>query len=48
MSLKTNALWTMAKRYQEAAANEIDLLEAEKLTAKAVEYYNTWEKACLN
>jgi hypothetical protein len=34
----------MAKRYQKAAETEKDLSEAEKLTAKAVEYYDKWVK----
>jgi hypothetical protein len=45
MSLKSDAIWTMAKRYQKAAETEKDLPEAEKLTAKAIEYYEAWEKA---
>ena len=46
MSLKSDTLYTMSKRYQKAAETEKDLPEAEKLTAKAVEYYDKWTKAC--
>jgi len=46
MSIKKNALWNMAYRYKKAAQSEANLVEAEKLTAKAVEYFEAWEKAC--
>ena len=45
MSLKSDTLYTMSKRYQKAAMAEKDLPEAEKLTAKAVEYWDAWQKA---
>ena len=45
MNFKTDALWTMSKRYKQAAANEEDLAKAEDLTAKAVEYWEAWQEA---
>ncbi len=45
MSMKKDALWEMSYRYKEAAKAEKDLVEAEKLTAKCVEYYNAWRNA---
>ena len=45
MSLKSDTYWTMAKRYQKAAGTEINLPEAEKLAAKAAEFYDKWAKA---
>jgi len=45
MTIKSDTLWTMSKRYQLAAAEEKDLSKAEELTAKAVEYYEAWEEA---
>ena len=46
MSLKRDALWEMSYRYQRAADIEPDLQEAEKLTAKCVEYYELWKESC--
>ena len=46
MTIKADVLWTMARRYQKAAVAEEDLSEAEKLTAKAVEYHDRWAEAC--
>ena len=48
MSIKTDALYTMADRYKDAAATEEDLVVAEKLTAKAVEYFEAWQSAVRN
>ena len=45
MNAKTDALWTMARRFKEAAVTEKDLAEAEKLTAKAVQYWEAWQEA---
>ena len=45
MNAKTDALWTMARRFKEAAETEKDLAEAEKLTAKAVQYWEAWQEA---
>ena len=45
MSLKSDALWEMARRYQLAAEKEEDLVEAEKYTKKAVEYYEEWSRS---
>tara|TARA_Y100001951_G_C11236741_1_gene237915 strand:+ start:266 stop:409 length:144 start_codon:yes stop_codon:yes gene_type:complete len=45
MSIKSDALWTMADRYRDAAANEKDLSKAEELTAKAVKYWTAWQEA---
>ena len=45
MNAKTDALWTMAKRFKEAAEAAPDLSEAEELTAKAVQYWEAWEEA---
>ena len=45
MSLKSDALWEMARRYQLAAGKEEDLVEAEKYTKKAVEYYEEWSRS---
>tara|TARA_Y100000992_G_scaffold240011_1_gene170813 strand:- start:347 stop:484 length:138 start_codon:yes stop_codon:yes gene_type:complete len=42
--MKSDALWTMSRRYQKAAEAEKDLVEAEKLTAKCIEYYNAWRE----
>ena len=44
MSMKSDALWTMSRRYQKAAEAEKDLVEAEKLTAKCIDYYNAWRE----
>ena len=38
MSIKTDVLYTMSDRFKQAA-------KAEKLTAKAIEYYEAWMKA---
>ena len=46
MTIKADALWTMARKYQKAAVAEENLSEAEKLTDKAVEYHDKWIKAC--
>ena len=35
----------MARRYQLAAEKEEDLVEAEKYTKKAVEYYEEWSRS---
>jgi hypothetical protein len=35
----------MAKRYQKAAEMEKNLPAAEKLTTKAIEYYEAWQEA---
>ena len=48
MSIKTEVLFTMSDRYKRAAKAEKDLTEAEKLTAKAIEYYDAWMKAVRN
>ena len=45
MSLKSDAYWTMSRRYQKAVETEKDLSEAEKLVVKVVEYYDKWQKA---
>ena len=45
MSLKKDALWEMSYRYKQAAKAEADLKEAEKLTAKCVEYYELWKES---
>ncbi len=45
MSMKQDVLWEMSYRYKEAALAEKDLAEAEKLTAKCIEYYNAWRNA---
>ena len=45
MCMKSDALWTMARRYQRAAEKEVNLIEAEKLTAKCIEYYEQWKEA---
>ena len=44
MSMKSDALWTMARRYQKAAEAEKDLIKAEELTAKCIEYYKALEE----
>ena len=48
MSIKTAVLYSMSDRYKQAAKAEKDLTEAEKLTAKAIEYYDAWMKAVRN
>ena len=45
MSMKKDALWEMSYRYKQAAKAEADLKEAEKLTAKCIEYYDAWRNA---
>jgi len=45
MTVKSDALYEMAKRYQQAAKTEKNLLEAEKLTAKAGEFWDKWREA---
>jgi hypothetical protein len=45
MSMKSDALYTMAARYMSASKVEKDLKEAEKLTAKCIEYYDAWKEA---
>jgi len=45
MCMKSDALWTMARRYQRAAEKEVNLIEAEKLTAKCIEYFEQWKEA---
>lgn len=45
MNMKQEALWNMAYRYKKAAESEPDLKEAEKLTAKAIEYYEAYRGA---
>ena len=35
----------MSYRFQKAAAEEKDLSKAEKLTAKAIEYFEAWQEA---
>ena len=45
MASKTDVLYTMSDRFKQAAKAEKDLTEAEKLTAKAIEYYEAWMKA---
>jgi|TARA_R110000787_G_scaffold184090_1_gene295881 hypothetical protein len=45
MTVKSDALYTMAKRYQAAAEAEEELPEAEKLLAKALEYWDEWMEA---
>ena len=48
MSIKTDVLYSMSDRYKQAAKAEKDLTEAEKLTAKAIEYYDARMKAVRN
>jgi len=45
MSIKSDALWTMADRFKMAAEMEKDLSKAEKLTTKALEYFDAWQEA---
>ena len=45
MNIKSDALWPMSNRFKEEAAIEEDLAKAEELTAKAVEYWEAWQKA---
>ena len=45
MNMKQEALWEMSHRYKQAAKAETDLKEAEKLTAKCIEYYEAWRNA---
>jgi hypothetical protein len=45
MNMAQEALLNMAYRYKQAAQSERDLKEAEKLTAKAVEYYEAYRSA---
>jgi len=44
MNIKTNALWSLASRYQKAALDTDDFDQAEAFTAKACLYYEMWEK----
>ena len=45
MSMKRDALWEMSHRFKQAAMAETDLKEAEKLTAKCIEYYDLWKES---
>ena len=45
MSMKKDALWEMSDRYKLEAKAEADIKEAEKLTAKCIEYYEAWRNA---
>ena len=45
MSIKSDALWTMADRFKTAAETEKDLPKAEELTTKAIEYFDAWQEA---
>ena len=45
MRMKSDALYTMSTRYLRAAKAEKDLEEAEKLTAKCIEYFDAWKEA---
>ena len=38
MNMKQEALWEMSYRYKQGQGQETDLKEAEKLTAKCIEY----------